>query len=231
MVWAPDIHVWNGKAILYYAVSSFGSHKSAIGLSTATSIVKGDWVDHGSPVLSSAATTLSPTDTSAPPNAIDPNFVVDPSGQPWLAYGSWFGGLFITKVDRNTLMPYGAVTKIAADSRGIENSFIMSRNGYFYLFASKGTCCEQDGSRNTYHIVYGRSTSITGPYYDKANRQLLYGGGTTIDSGSGGRFVTAGGESIHNGVMVSHHLDSQQNYLGILFIKDLRFDASNWPTY
>ena len=77
--WAPDIHDWNGKAILFYAVSTFGSQNSAIGLATATSIVKGDWVDHGAYLTSKAGDNY---------NAIDPNFVVDASGQPWLTFGS-----------------------------------------------------------------------------------------------------------------------------------------------
>ena len=72
-VWAPDIHVWNGKAIMYYAVSTFGNQKSAIGLATASSIAQGNWVDKG------VVITSAPGDNF---NAIDPNFVVDKSGQP-----------------------------------------------------------------------------------------------------------------------------------------------------
>src|SRR5579884_2204532 len=45
--WAPSVVDWNGKAYCYYAVSSFGSQKSAIGLTTATSIATGNWTDQG----------------------------------------------------------------------------------------------------------------------------------------------------------------------------------------
>ena len=39
--------------------------------------------------------------------AIDPNFVVDKSGQPWLSYGSFWDGIFLTRGDANTLKPIG----------------------------------------------------------------------------------------------------------------------------
>ncbi|GJI97231.1 extracellular endo-alpha-(1-_5)-L-arabinanase 1 [Duganella caerulea] len=217
-VWAPDIHVWNGKAILYYAVSTFGSQKSAIGLATASSIAAGNWTDKGV-VLSSAPGNNF--------NAIDPNFFVDKAGQPWLSFGSFWTGIYTTRVDANTLKPIGSWFHLASDSTGIENSFIMANGSYYYLFVSKGKCCA--GANSTYHISYGRSTSVTGPYLDKNGVDMRNGGGTTLDAG-GGRFIAPGGESVSNGVMVRHELDSQNNYNGVLFINDLTF-SGGWPTY
>ena len=43
--------------------------------------------------------------------------------------------------------------------------------GYYYLFASTGTCCE--GLKSTYQTVVGRSSSLWGPYLDKQGRSLL----------------------------------------------------------
>ncbi|HEX7645103.1 MAG TPA: family 43 glycosylhydrolase [Burkholderiaceae bacterium] len=218
MVWAPDIHDWNGRAIVYYAVSTFGSNKSAIGLATATSIAKGDWVDHGAILTSSTSSNF---------NAIDPNFSVDTSGQPWLTFGSWFSGIYTTRVDPTTLKPTGSWYHLAADSSGIENSFIMHNGSYYYLFVSKGTCCANANS--TYHISYGRSTSMTGPYLDKNGVNMLNGGGTTLEAGSG-EFIAPGGESVSNGAMVRHKLDSANNYTPIMFINDLYF-SNGWPTF
>jgi arabinan endo-1,5-alpha-L-arabinosidase len=217
-VWAPDLHVWNGKAILYYAVSTFGSQKSAIGLATASSVAAGNWVDQGVVLTSAAGNNY---------NAIDPNFVVDKSGQPWLTYGSFWTGIYTTRVDANTLKPIGSKYQLATDSTGIENGFIMANGSYYYLFVSKGTCCA--GANSTYHISYGRSTSITGPYLDKNGVDMKNGGGTTLDAG-GGRFIAPGGESVANGVMARHELDSQNNYNGVLFMSDLYF-TNGWPTY
>jgi arabinan endo-1,5-alpha-L-arabinosidase len=217
-VWAPDIHVWNGKAILFYAVSTFGSQKSAIGLTTATSIAQGNWTDQGAVITSQAGYNF---------NAIDPSFTVDKSGQPWLSFGSFWTGIYMTRLDASTLKPFGSWYHLAADSTGIENSFIMSNGSYYYLFVSKGTCCA--GANSTYHISYGRSTSITGPYLDKNGVDMLNGGGTTLDAG-GGRFIAPGGESVSNGVMARHELDSQNGYNGVLFLNDLYF-TNGWPTY
>jgi len=216
--WAADIHDWNGKAICYYSVSTFGSRNSAIGLVTASSIATGNWVDQG-PVLTSSSSNNY--------NAIDPNFVVDTSGQPWLAFGSWSTGIYITKVDKTTLKPTGSWTHLAADSSGIEGAYIVANGGFYYLFVSKGTCC--NGGSSTYHISYGRSSSITGPYLDKNGVNMLNAGGTTLDAG-GSRFIAPGGQSISNGVLARHELDNQNGYASILFINDL-FWSGGWPTY
>lgn len=218
MTWAADIHDWNGRAICFYAVSTFGSRDSAIGLTTAPSIAAGNWADQG-PVLTSSSRT--------PYNAIDPNFVVDNAGQPWLAFGSWSDGINIVRLDPNTLRPTGGVTNIAADGRGIEGAFVVSHGGYYYLFVSKGTCCA--GARSTYHICYGRSSSITGPYTDRNGTPMLGGGGSVLDAG-GGRFIAPGGQSLYGGVIARHELDSWNNYNSVLFINDLYW-SNGWPTY
>ena len=160
-------------------------------------------------------------------NAIDPNFVLDTSGNPWLAYGSFSSGLFITRVYATTLKPTGSATRIAADGSGIENAFIMRNGSYYYLLVSKGTCC--NGGSSTYHISYGRSSSITGPYLDKNGTNMLNGGGTTLEAG-GSRYIAPGGQGVSNGVIVRHALDKQTNYTPILFISDLYF-TNGWPTF
>ncbi|MET0266057.1 MAG: family 43 glycosylhydrolase [Duganella sp.] len=216
--WAPDIHVWNGKAILYYAVSDFGKKKSAIGLATASSIITGNWVDKGAVLTSSDSSDF---------NAIDPNFLVDKAGQPWLTYGSFWTGIYTTRVDANTLKPIGQRYHLAADSVGIENGFITTNGNYYYLFVSKGLCCRKGDS--TYRIAYGRSTSVTGPYLDKNGVDMRSSGGTVLDAG-GGRFIAPGAQSISNGAIARHAYDSQNNYNPVLFINDLQY-VSGWPSY
>jgi arabinan endo-1,5-alpha-L-arabinosidase len=219
--WAGDIHDWNGRAICFYAVSTFGSQNSAIGLTTASSIIKGNWSDKGA-VLTS--------DNSTPYNAIDPNFVVDESGLPWLAFGSWWQGIFITRLDPTTLRPIGKKYNIAEDDQGIEGSYIVTRDGFYYLFVSKGTCCS--GAESTYHICYGRSKSITGPYLDQGGRNMLYKGGDTLYSGNT-RYIAPGGQSLYNNngdwVIAGHELDSRNDYVPVLFINDLYW-VDGWPS-
>jgi arabinan endo-1,5-alpha-L-arabinosidase len=136
----------------------------------------------------------------------------------------------VTKLN-SSFKPTGTATNIAYNSAGIENSDIVYNAGYYYLFASVGTCCS--GASSTYHIVYGRSTSITGPYLDKSGLSMLNGGGTTLDAGSS-RYIAPGGESVYNDgngwVCARHELDSQNSYATVLFINDLYW-TNGWPTY
>ena len=220
--WAGEFGTFGGQTLLYYSVSTFGSKKSAIGLATASSIQAGNWADKGVVVSSSAST---------PYNAIDPSFVVDASGSPWLVFGSWSNGIYLTRLNTSTLKPTGGLYNVAKANGGIEGPTIVRNGGYYYLFVSKGTCCS--GASSTYHIDVGRSTSITGPYLDKAGIDMLSGGGTTLDS-SGPRFKAPGGQSVLNNggnwVLARHALDSQANYNPILFINDLYW-SGGWPTY
>ena len=70
---------------------------------------------------------------------------------------------------------------------------------------------------------------MTGPYLDTNGVNMLNGGGTILDSGSA-RYIAPGGESVSNGAIVRHELDSQNNYIPILFINDLYF-VNGWPSY
>jgi len=220
--WAPSLGDYNGIALCYYAVSTFGSQHSAIGLATASTIGTVIWGDQGPSITSSSSNNY---------NAIDPCFTTDSSGAPWLSFGSWSTGIYLTKLSTSTYKPTGSWYHIAYNSSGIENSQIVYQGGYYYLFASVGTCC--NGASSTYHIVYGRSTSITGPYLDLSGTNMLNGGGTTLDSG-GSRFIAPGGESVYNDgngwVCARHELDSQNGYATVLFINDLYW-VNGWPTY
>lgn len=219
--WAPSVVNYGGKALCFYAVSTFGSQKSAIGLTTASSIATGNWADQGAIITSQSGFSY---------NAIDPCFATDASSQPWLSFGSWNSGIFVTKLN-SSFKPTGTWTNIAYNSAGIENSQIVYNGGYYYLFASVGTCCNAGSS--TYHIVYGRSTSITGPYLDKNGVNMLNNGGTTLDAGSS-RYIAPGGESVFNNngayVLARHELDAQNNYATVYFINDLHW-VSGWPSY
>lgn len=144
-VWAPDIHSYNGKVWLYYSISTFGKNTSAIGLASATSVGAGRWTDNG---------LVLRITSSNDNNAIDPTLVIDTAGEPWLAFGSFWSGLKIIRLNKSTMKPTGSMISIAKRSAGIEAPSITYRNGY-YLFASIGKCCQ--GVNSTYKVVYGRS--------------------------------------------------------------------------
>jgi arabinan endo-1,5-alpha-L-arabinosidase len=163
-IWAPDIHYYNGLYYLYYACSSFGSNTSVIGLATSSSLSSPSWSDKGLVIRSTSSNNY---------NCIDPNLVIDNSGNLWLAFGSFWSGIQIVQLDSSTMKPKSgaAIKNIATRSNtACEAAFIVYRSGYYYLFESVDTCCQ--GVNSTYKIMYGRSSSVNGTYVDKNGTAL-----------------------------------------------------------
>lgn len=123
------------------------------------------------------------------PNAIDPCVFYDASGNLWMSYGSWFGGIFLLRLDKSTgLRDYSytySTTTNASDvylgqkiSGGYgctgEGSYITydSSTGYYYLYLSY---CGLDAtdSFSGYHIRLFRSRNVTGPYTDAAGNNAI----------------------------------------------------------
>lgn len=221
-VWAPDCFYYRGRYWLYYSVSQFGTNTSAIGLTSCSSIVAGDWRDDGLVVS---------TNSGSAANAIDPNVFQDASGKPWLVYGSWFDGIKVVRLADSNMKPTGTTYSIARASGGIENPDIVYKDGYYYLFVSKGVCC--NGVNSTYRIAYGRSTNLAGPYYDRNGVNMLNGGGTVLDAGNsvwrgpGASDVYRRGSSYS---LIRHAYDATDNGTPKMLISDLYW-SGGWPTY
>jgi len=234
VVWAPDILYFNGLYHLYWSFSTWGTSDSVIGLHTSPTLDPRDpsykWTDRGPVIASKAA------DWGKVPNCIDPAPVYDAGGNLWLVYGSYGYGIGITRLDNATglrLSPASTIHRLAGVN--IEAAYIIYRDGFYYLFLNKGTCCQ--GSNSTYHIVMGRSISITGPYLDKAGRNMLNGG----QDGGGSLFFGTAGNRIGPGHMglfaegsidrFTYHLESDgANYgLSTLNVQTLLWGADGWP--
>ena len=155
-LWAPDISYFNGVFHVYYAGSTFGSNSSVIGLATTTSLRTPAWVDQQ---------LVFQSHTTDDFNAIDPNLAFDQSCQPWLAFGSFWDGIKMRKIDATTgMLATDDTTLYSLASRGggaIEAASIISHNGFYYLFVSFDLCCK--GVSSTYRTMVGRGTNITGP--------------------------------------------------------------------
>lgn len=222
-VWAPDVFYYGGRYWCYYCVSEFGTNNSAIGLTSCSSIVKGDWRDDGLVLSSKSGTNAY--------NAIDPNITQDASGNLWMSFGSWFDGIHVVKLSTSTMKPTGSIYSIAKRSAGIEASDIVYNGGYYYLFVSIDKCCS--GVSSTYKIAYGRATSITGPYYDKNGVSMSSGGYSLLDTGNtvwigpGGQDIYKNGSSL---VIIRHAYDATENGAAKMLINDFYF-SGGWPTY
>jgi len=239
-IWAPDISFHNGKYYLYYSISSFASNRSAIGVATNTCLDPSDpdyhWEDHGIVVESVPGRDHW--------NAIDPNLAFDDEGQPWLTFGSFWGGIKLVKMDSDLLSvaepqvweaiatrerSFGLDATDPGDG-AIEAPFIVHKDGYYYLFVSFDLCCR--GPRSTYNVRVGRSETITGPYTDREGVSLEKGGGSLVVGGDDD-YYGIGHCSVYefNGqyYMFSHGYDSHDGGRPKLVVFSLSWDEENWP--
>jgi len=233
-MWAPDISKVGNEYRLYYSISTFGKNQSAIGLATATVIdptrPAANWVDRG-PVVQSQ--------TSDDYNAIDPMAFTDADGRAWLAFGSFWTGIKLIRLDPTTgLRLSGDAAPRALAQRpfpgAIEAPYIVRHGAFYYLFVSFDTCCA--GANSTYNTVVGRSSAPDGPYVDRDGKPMLQGGGTPVlgnGQNDGSRFVGRGHVAVlqqaDGDYIVYHAYDRQKNGFPTLQIQPLTWSADGWP--
>jgi arabinan endo-1,5-alpha-L-arabinosidase len=226
-LWAPDISNFGGQYHLYYSASSFGENVSCIGHATRAALDSGSWTDHQEVICSNVGTNDNW-------NAIDPNVIVDEAGAPYLVFGSFWSGIKMIPLDM-TGARMGTAAPLAIANRpnnggALEAPFIVRRCGYYYLFVSFDRCCQ--GVDSTYNIRVGRSTSVTGPYADKAGTAMSNGGGTLLVQGDarwkgpGHNAILFRGNAAYN---VYHSYDANQNGRITLRISEIAWDAEGWP--
>ena len=248
-IWAPDISYFNGQYYLYYSVSAFGKNTSCIGLATNKTLDPNDpefkWVDHGTVIQSFPGKTNW--------NAIDPNLIVAKDGTPYLAFGSFWDGLKLARLNPDGMsvsqnlddLPTIASRKTNSDSpnppaiddnpvdaggNAIEAPFIFKKGKYYYLFASIDYCCK--GVRSTYKMIIGRSEQIPGPYFDKEGKSMAHGGGTIVMKGDDDWYgVGHSATYTFNGkdYLVFHGYDAHDDGKPKLIIKQLEWDDQGWP--
>ena len=233
-IWAPDVSYFNSLYHVYYAVSSFGSNVSAIGLVTNTTLDSTDpnysWVDQGLILQSSGSDNF---------NAIDPNILVDAGGNVWLTYGSFWTGIYQQQINPATgQIQSGSATYHLAERAStvandpIEGSSLIYENGFYYLFVSWDYCCETNPSESDYKIVVGRGTSPNGPFTDESGVDMAAGGGTILLQGDA-TWAGPGGQTAYvdptdGDLIVFHALQLSQNGLDYLFVRSLAW-SNDWP--
>ncbi len=223
-VWAPDISYFNGLYHLYYAFSAFGRNTSGIALLTNKTLDPKSpdfrWEDQGLVLRS-----LKEDDF----NAIDPNLVLDDHGGAWLAFGSFWSGIKMRRIDPKTgklaeedTKLYSLASRARPDNppppppglpanwQAIEAPFIIHHRDDYYLFVSFDLCCR--GTKSTYKTMVGRSHSVTGPYADATGKPMMQGGGTLLLEGNQ-RWLGPGGESLvqqkDGDIIVFHAYDAK----------------------
>lgn len=161
-LWAPEIRFIKGKYVLFYSLARWGEEwLSSVGYALSDS-PEGPFLPKGY-VLNSRQVDVQ--------NSID-QFIWEENGKYYILWGS-FHGIYIMELDITddvTITPK-IETKQQLAGDAYEGINLWKRDGFYYLFASRGTCCE--GIRSTYTTVAGRSESLFGPYVDKDGKKML----------------------------------------------------------
>jgi arabinan endo-1,5-alpha-L-arabinosidase len=225
--WAPDVIQLKDRYLLYYSVSSFGKNTSAIALASNATLDPDDddyrWVDHGVVIQTSKEDNY---------NAIDPAVIKTSSGELWMAFGSYWSGIKLIRLDTETGLRSGDDTRVyaLAWNEAIEAAHLFEHDGWYYLFLNWGQCCR--GIRSTYNIRVGRSRTITGPYVDRNGRQLLQRGGTLLLE-TDGPFIGPGHANVFRNrdefVFHCHFYDATNRGRSRLATMDLSWGSDGWP--
>ena len=219
-LWAPDINYIGGRYVLYYSMSVWGGEWTCgIGVATADK-PEGPFTDHGA---------LFRSNTIQVQNSIDP-FYIEEGGKKYLFWGSFHGIYGIELSDDGLSVREGAEKRQVAGT-AYEGTYIHKRGGYYYLFASIGTCCE--GLKSTYTTVVGRSENLFGPYVDKQGRPmmenhhevLIHKNDAFVGTGHNSEIVTddAGND------WVFYHAVSRANPTGRVLLMDRVRWTDGWP--
>jgi arabinan endo-1,5-alpha-L-arabinosidase len=239
-IWAPDISYHNGMYFLYYAVSAFGKNTSCIGLAINKTLDPAsplyNWEDMGKVLESVPGRDLW--------NAIDPNLIEDESGTYWLAFGSFWNGIKLVKMNKDLLSVAEpqewntiaarprdfSIPDSAAGNAAIEAPFIFKKAPYYYLFVSWDYCCRAE--KSTYKMMVGRSKDVRGPYVDKEGNKMSQNGGTLVLEGDKNWYGVG-----HNATytfdgkdyLIFHGYDANDKGKPKLRIEQLHWDENGWP--
>ena len=241
-IWAPDIRYMDGKYYMYYVVTETAvtpeTGDNAIGVATAPKPT-GPWTDSGGPVVGPRR-----GDSGDPGDfkwTFDPNEFTDRDGTRYLYYGSYYGGIWVTKLTPDGKRTGGDPKMVAIDNR-YEGAYVVKRDGYYYLFGSSANCCA--GPTTGYSVYVGRSTSPTGPFLDKEGQSMTQSrvGGSLVVTPNGNKWIGTG----HNAVvtdlsgqdyLVYHAIDRGDPYLDEPFginerpmLLDRLDWVDGWPT-
>ncbi len=145
------------------------------------------------------------------PNCIDPCVFYDEEGELWMTYGSWSGGIFMLKLDKETgLRDYTYTYPSDYNEKGAngvsdpyfgkkiaggyyvsgEGSYVQHIGQYYYLFMSYGGFApggyDDDGNiQGGYEMRIFRSKNPDGPYVDASGKSAIFENRWVLNFGKG----------------------------------------------
>ena len=220
-LWALDVSRVGKKYLVHYA-SAYWGNETRTGLGVAEGTSPTEFTDCGKMFCSTEIGVQ---------NSIDPCYVKD-KGKKYLIWGS-FRRLYMSRLtkDGKRIKNPSHLTQVAGTA--FEGAMVYKRKGYYYLFASVGTCCE--GAKSTYHTVVGRSKKLAGPYVDRQGGRMLDNHYETVIKGND-RWKGPG----HNSEIITdkegdtwllyHAYDAQDPEKGrVMLLDKLLWDEEGWP--
>ncbi len=219
-LWAPDINYIDGKYVLFYSMSVWGGEWTCgIGVATSNS-PEGLFTDNGKLFRSNEIEVQ---------NSIDP-FYIEEDGKHYLFWGS-FRGIYAIELSSDGLALKPGAEKQQIAGTAYEGVYIHKKDGWYYLFASIGSCCE--GINSTYTTVVGRSENLFGPYRNKAGQSMMDNHHEVLIRGND-RFVGTG----HNSEIVKddagsdwffyHAVDKNNPQGRVLMLDEIQWQ-NGWP--
>ena len=220
-LWALDVSRVGKKYLVHYA-SAYWGNETRTGLGVAEGTSPTEFTDCGKMFCSTEIGVQ---------NSIDPCYVKD-KGKKYLIWGS-FRRLYMGRLtkDGKRIKNPSHLTQVTGTA--FEGAMVYKRKGYYYLFASVGTCCE--GAKSTYHTVVGRSKKLAGPYVDRQGGRMLDNHYETVIKGND-RWKGPG----HNSEIITdkkgdtwllyHAYDAQDPEKGrVMLLDKLLWDEEGWP--
>ena len=220
-LWALDVSRVGKKYLVHYA-SAYWGNETRTGLGVAEGTSPTEFTDCGKMFCSTEIGVQ---------NSIDPCYVKD-KGKKYLIWGS-FRRLYMGRLtkDGKRIKNPSHLTQVSGTA--FEGAMVYKRKGYYYLFASVGTCCE--GAKSTYHTVVGRSKKLAGPYVDRQGGRMLDNHYETVIKGND-RWKGPG----HNSEIITdkegdtwllyHAYDALDPEKGrVMLLDKLLWDEEGWP--
>ena len=189
---APDAMKIGDRYLVAYSATGGGSAAGHVG---SVLVMWNKTLDPDSPDFGySEPVVVATSNGKEDCDAIDAGLMMGPDGRLWLSYGTYFGYTRMVELDPETGLRVEGNEPVDV-ALSCEASVPVYRDGWYYLFATHGTCC--DGANSTYNIIVGRSRNPTGPFYDNVGRDMIHGGGKLvlaseprrIGAGHFGRFI------------------------------------------
>lgn len=239
MIWAPQVFKHDHYYILY---ASLENKCGIFALVSSTPYGPFHFQNDNANLL------LTTKQANMPYDVIDPFVVKDTNGELYMFFGSAFG-IYRVQLEKDGLsIKKGAnfvhVAGMYVDpketpidtsrEKTMEGCSIYQKGNYWYLFASKGST-----NNNSYRVIVGRSSSLTGIFKDKEGNPLNQGYGTTILESTPYLIGTGGNSEIFQDKKNDHYIFYHARVLpkngkGVskyryLCLSELKWDKKGWP--